>query len=208
MPITGAEILGMVAACAMTHPVVWAIQDRLDLVGQAKVESGFNPLAIGLNRDPSRGLNAETRSFNSVDEAVAGTERALAAGRSVDVGLLGINLRSHGDLFPSLAKAFDADANVCAGAVVLGEAYLQEHRALCIYNSGRPDCRSPSGTNGYPEAVHRSMRSLRGEVEVAGAASPMPSPPVQPLVGTAFQRVQPAPQLAGEVVASFSTLKD
>ena len=182
------DVLHFVAACAVAHPAVLDVPDYVsmpyEVVSHAQTESHMLPLSVGLNADPARGLLHETRTFSTIGEAVAFTAEAITVGRSVDAGVMGINLRAHPSAFASLADAFDPALNICQGALVLAEAFREVREARCIYNSGRRDCRNASGTNGYPEAVAASARALREAVLTriqtaggdAGQVAPLPAP--------------------------------
>ena len=74
----------------------------------------------------------------------------------------------------TVGTVFDIRANICAGARILGEAYLIDRRAACRYNTGRPDC-----ANGYPESIDRTVDGLRRAPPPPGAGAP-PSAPAAP----------------------------
>ena len=172
MLLAPSVIVGMVAACAASHPAVRAIPDPAAVVAHAEQESGRDPLVVHVNEDRGRYLPEESVRFTSADKAVAYTQRAVAAGRSVDVGVMGINLRAHPDAFATLADAFDPAVNVCAGAIILGQDYRTARAAQCLYNTGHMAC-----ANGYPEAIDAAARRLRGQAtQVAVVAEAPPSP--------------------------------
>lgn len=103
----------------------------------AGAESGWNPAAVSPpNRDGSR-----------------------------DFGLMQLNAQHIGKPgFPRTpAEALQPCPNLAAGVRILAEA---DRAALCIYNSGRADCRRASGSNGYPERVRA----------VAARSAPAPAP--------------------------------
>lgn len=207
--VTAAEIASIVAACAVAHPVVKEAP-LPEVVFHAQAESRMHRFAVGVNKDDARRLPAVSESFATEAQAVSFAAAMLRAGRSIDVGVMQVNLRAHpignvpGASFPSLEAAFDVGLNVCYGARVLGDAYKVRREARCIYNTGRPNC-----SNGYPEGIDRAGRlvaaRLTGDVTGAPerapdglnppAASPPPPPPPRPRpAGTAFQRVHPAPE--------------
>lgn len=199
--VTAAEIARIVAACAAVHPVVKEAPVA-EVVFHAQAESGMQRFAVGVNRDEARRLPARSESFATLAEAVSSTAALLREGRSVDVGVMQVNLRAHPNAFPSLEAAFDAGLNICYGARVLGDAYKVRREARCVYNRGpgRPDC-----PPGYPEGIDRAARTvtarLTGGSEAAPAvpeapapaAAPPPPPPRPRPAGTAFQRVHPGP---------------
>jgi type IV secretion system protein VirB1 len=79
-------------------------------------ESGGDPLVIGVNADPSRGLPAAVVRSATARDAARQARTLLAQGRSVDLGLMQINssqLARHG---LTVDAAFDACRNMAAGA--------------------------------------------------------------------------------------------
>ncbi len=198
------DILRFVAACAVSHPAILNVPDYVsmpfEVVSHAQTESHLLPLSVGVNADPARGLLHESHVFPTLAEAVTFTAQAVASGRSVDVGMMGVNLRAHPDAFSSLAEAFDPQANICQGAIILGEAYREVREARCIYNSGRADCRSPTGTNGYPERVAAIAAELRDGI--GDARGHLPSDPA--VVPAAPQQSACAPSWDAWALASCS----
>lgn len=130
------------------------------LAAHAQVESGFRPAALNVN-----GGGGGPRRAASVDEAAALASRLVAAGRSVDLGLMQVNSRHLARLGLTVPELMEPCRNVAVGAAILADA---ERAAACIYNSGRHDCRRPSGTNGYPEKI----RAAAARVAEAGRAVP------------------------------------
>lgn len=183
-------ILGLVDACAAQYPVVKEAP-RLEAAYVAQGESGRNRLAVGVNEDRARGLPAESRTFTDEPEAVAFVRRKLAEGRKVDAGLMQVTDANWPAYGLHLGNLFDARANACAGARILGEAYQLRRQALCVYNAGprRPDC-----TTGYPqriEAVAPAVRAALAREAPAPAATPtQPAPPAARRGLSAFQRVR------------------
>lgn len=171
------DILQFVAACALSHPVVTSIAKTMpEIVEQVRAhadqESGSHPLWLHVNRDRARGLSEETIRPSSEAEAVNRLAHLVAAGRSVDVGLMGINLRAHPDAFGTLADAFNPEINLCVGAVILGEDYRTARAADCLYNSGRMDC-----PKGYPEAIAARVRGGLRTTTVAAVSEKPARPP-------------------------------
>lgn len=157
-----AALLGHLAACASLHPEAReAPPDRVLAVAQT--ESGRRATAIGDNTARRAYLPA------TAEEAVALARRLIAAGHDIDAGVMQVTRRNWPAYGLTVETVFDPAANVCAGARILGEAYRVERRAACRYNTGRPDCRSPTGSNGYPERVARAAGA------VPAAAAPLPS---------------------------------
>ena len=112
------------------------------LRGIARTESRFEPLAL---RDNTRGL---TRTPQSLAAAVDEAQRWLAAGDSVDLGLMQINAANLPSLGLTLATALDPCWSLSAAAAILRSAYARgasvadSQAALLIalsrYNTGRP----------------------------------------------------------------------
>lgn len=135
------------------------------LLAVAQVESGLNPLAIGVNGPaPSR------PRARSTEEAVRQAEALIATGRDVDLGLAQINVRNLARLGLTVPDAFDPCRNLQASARVLAEGYQRAlpsagagqaalRTALSIYNTGHPE---RGFRNGYVAKV----------LARAGAASP------------------------------------
>lgn len=133
--LTTTALSAVIAACGSGFGVS---ADRLKAV--ALVESrGGDPLVIGINADPMRGLPAGWVTSATPGEATAKARALLAQGRHIDLGLFQISdpqLSRHG---LSLATAFDVCANTRAGAQHLADdyAWVMAHRR---YNCGRTDC--------------------------------------------------------------------
>jgi type IV secretion system protein VirB1 len=128
------------------------------LAAIARTESGFNPLAIGVN-GPGGGPVRAT----SAAEAVQQAQRLIAAGRSIDLGLMQINSANLRWLNLSVADAFDPCRSVAAGAEVL--------TAYSRYNTGTP---TRGFANGYVQRVVAAQARI---VPEAPRAAPRPVPP-------------------------------
>jgi hypothetical protein len=177
-----AVILGHLTACVAAHPEArHAPPARLVAIVQA--ESGRRTFAIGDN-------TARRSHFPATrEEATILVRQLIAAGHDIDAGPAQVSLRNWRAYGLDEVTVFDPAANICAGARILGEAYAIERRAACRYNTGRPDCRSPTGSNGYPERVERAARALTGSdtpVAPAEPASSLPAP--TPAVGPCGSR--------------------
>lgn len=105
-----------------------------------RVESGGDPLALYIN-----GIGGAHAT--SVVAAAALVERAVAAGYTVDIGLMGLNTRTLQSFHVSIADAFDRCTNVRIGGAVLTRNYLAAvnrygpgeialEAALSAYNTG------------------------------------------------------------------------
>ncbi|MBB5696061.1 transglycosylase SLT domain-containing protein [Muricoccus pecuniae] len=183
-PLTAVLFLGHLAACAALHPVVKEAPAARALA-TAQAESALHPFAIGDN-NTGRSYFPATR-----EAAVAKARELLALGHRIDAGAMQITDRNWPGYGLTVETVFDPRANICAGGRILGEAFQIERRASCRYNTGRPDCRRESGTNGYPEWVDAAARSvgvLPPPQESPAPAPPPPSPAVVAACGP-----EPAP---------------
>ena len=146
------------------------------LLAVVRVESGFDPLAIGVNGPQRTQFHPGTAA-----EARTTAERLISQGVSVDLGLGQINSKNLSALGLTVSDAFDACTNLEASGRVLQAAYASTSReregrdlavlkALSIYNTGRTD---RGFRNGYV-------------AKVTAAALSIPTVPVLP----------PAPKLA------------
>ncbi len=149
MPLDPAVVLALAAACA---PQV-APQT---LLAVAQVESGLDPLAIGVNGPGGRAPRPRTRW-----EAIVQATGLIAAGGNIDLGLAQINSRNLGWLGLSLADAFDPCRSLAASAQVLANGYRRAappagreqaglRIALSYYNTGHP---TRGVANGYVARV-------------------------------------------------------
>lgn len=133
-----------------------------------KVESGSNPFAIGvvdgrLVRQPA-----------SQDEALATVQMLDAKGYDYSLGVAQVNRRNLGRYGLSYAKAFDACANVAAGAQILAECYDRSGndwgKAFSCYYSGN----FVTGyRDGYVQKVYASMQA-EASIGTSHAAAPIP----------------------------------
>src|SRR4051812_43118604 len=144
----------------------------------ARVESGL--------QTPAPNDNTSRKAYRppTEPEAVALATALRAQGHSVDAGIMQVNDSNWARLGLTAETAFDPRANICAGMVVLAEAYSVERRVSCRYNTGRPDC-----ANGYPERIEGALRRVRALIPGGGGgAEPQsrpaaePSPPADPFV--------------------------
>lgn len=165
MPLEPAAVVDIATLCAPAVPPA-------TLLAIARVESGLEPLAIGVN---GGGRRPRPRTRKA---AVRDAERLIAAGRNIDLGLGQINVRNLGWLGLSVADAFDPCRNLAAAADVLTDGYRRAaarlpdgpgrlRAALSFYNTGHP---SRGLANGYVDRV----------VAAAGGDLPAPSPPGGP----------------------------
>jgi len=128
------------------------------LAAVARAESGFDTLAMVVNGPGGARVRSTTAA-----EAVARARALVAAGRSVDLGLMQVNSRNLGWLGLSVEDAFDPCRSVAAGARVL--------TAFSGYNTGSP---SRGFANGYVARVLAAGAANDGAP--AAPASPAPQP--------------------------------
>jgi type IV secretion system protein VirB1 len=137
MVLSLASVLALAGRCA---PAI-APETLLPIV---QVESGLDPLAIGVNGQPRTVVTAA-----SAADAIAKASALIAAGQSVDLGLAQINSRNLARLGLSVADAFDPCHNLRAAARVLQVGYVRSavvapdeqtalRTALSYYNTGDP----------------------------------------------------------------------
>ncbi len=121
------------------------------MLAVARHESGLQPWSVHDNRTGKTIVGA------SEDEAIATAQQLIAAGHSVDMGLMQVNSANLPGLGVSVRAVFKPCANVAAGAAVLTAAYgaasaqtksIDEalRIALSLYNTGTP---SAGFGNGY-----------------------------------------------------------
>lgn len=164
--------LALATACA---PQV-APQTLLAIV---QVESGFDPLAIGVNGAPNLKPRPRTAS-----EAAATARALIGAGRSIDLGLAQLNSRNLAALGVTIDQAFDPCRNLAAAARLLqanyaaslaerpaGQAALRA--ALSRYNTGHA---TRGLSNGYVAKVAAAVPALAPPTPShAPAAAPEPA---------------------------------
>jgi type IV secretion system protein VirB1 len=177
------EVLALAAQCA---PAV-APETLLSVV---QVESGFDPLAIGVNGKPRVSVKAATPA-----DATAKASALIAARRSVDLGLAQINSKNLGWLGLSVEAAFDPCRNLAAGARVLQAGYDTDGRAgdeqaalrrsISRYNTGD---NQRGFNNGYVAKVVRVAARIAPVIQpapesLAAPLSAAPPPPVWDVFG-------------------------
>lgn len=162
------QVLALAALCA---PAV-APETLLSVV---QVESGFDPLAIGVNGKPRIKVTAGTRA-----DAAAKASALIAAGRNVDLGLTQINSKNLAWLGLTVEAAFDPCRNLAAAAHVLQAGYdassvqtFGEQPALRIalsrYNTGD---RAHGFRNGYVAKVTRAATRIVPAIQLAPGSLP------------------------------------
>jgi hypothetical protein len=147
------------ASCARQYPIVrQAPPERVLAVGLH--ESGLRLLAIHDN------TTGRSHYPETPEQAVAMAASLRRAGHRIDAGVMQVSHANWAAYGLTVEGVFDARANICAGARILGEAYLIERRAACRYNTGRPDY-----ANGYPESIDRAVDGLRHAMPPPGASA-------------------------------------
>lgn len=184
MPLTTALVTVLASHCAPEA----APQTLLAI---AHVESGLDPLAIGVNGKTPHRLHP-----TSTDDAIDQAQRLLASGANIDLGLGQINVRNLKPFGLSLADAFDPCRNLAAAARVLqadydlaGHASGSEQQALrtslSLYNTGDPE---RGFRNGYVAKVLAAARQVGPALPPAptsSAPSPTPKAPTWDVFGSA-----------------------
>lgn len=171
MPLDPAALLALAPACA---PAV----APTTLLAIAQVESGLNPLAIGVN-----GPKAQRIAAQSISEAVRTAEALIASGKSIDIGIAQLNARNLPWLGLTVAEAFDPCRNLAGSARVLADGYRRAapargseqqglRTALSFYNTGNPQ---RGFRNGYVAKVAAAAARLAPPAAIT-SASPLPGP--------------------------------
>lgn len=143
------------------------------IVAVAKQESGLDPLVIGANADPARGLPHQVMRSATLAEAASRAAALIASGRSVDLGIAGINASNLERDGLTLATAFDACASFRAAYHHLAvdfeaAAWEMAHRR---YNTG-----SFERGAGYAASVQAVLAQVRN-VDAAPVVPAAPSLP-------------------------------
>ncbi len=188
MPIDLSSALALATACA---PDV-APQTLLSIVS---VESGFDPLIIGVNGAQPRAIKSATRA-----DAVRTARALIANGVSIDLGLTQINSKNLPWLGLDLDAVFDPCQNLGASARILAENYRRSQPvageeqtalriALSLYNTGD---RQRGLRNGYVTKVIGAATRLVPAIAVAAPAQILPPALDAPLATTAAPAAGPA----------------
>lgn len=145
------------------------------LAAVARAESRFDSAAINDNTGRRRYLGL------SDAQAMAIATRLVAAGHSVDLGLMQVNSANLRGLGLSVADAFNRCKNIGAGAKVLVEGYHPPvagadaqpalYRTLSHYNTGSPQ---RGFANGYVAKVLASAEQIVPAIRVTGTAAVAP----------------------------------
>lgn len=176
MPLTAAIIAALVSHCA---PEV----STATLLPLVRVESAFDPLAIGVNRPSPARLHPRTST-----EAIDMATRLIGSGANIDLGLGQINSANLASLGLSVSDAFAPCRNLHAAGRVLQAAYLSQQPApgreqvalrtsLSLYNTGDV---LRGFQNGYVakvvEAAGRIVPALQPGQHTPAASAPPSAP--------------------------------
>lgn len=156
MPLDLSTFLAMASACAPAAA-------PSTLLAVARVESGVEPFAIGVNGQPGLGLHPRSKAG-----AIQAAEALIAANRNIDLGIAQINVRNLARLRLTVADAFDPCRNLAAATTLLasefqraattqGEGQAALKTALSRYNTG-DDLRG--FRNGYVARVVHAAQLL------------------------------------------------
>ena len=176
MPLDLPVMLALAQACAPSVAPA-------TLLPVAHVESGFDPLAIGVNGPGPSHIHP-----SSTVQAVEMATRLIARGINVDLGLTQINVRNLTPLGLSISAAFDPCRNLAASAHLIKAGY--EHAgpmpgaeqaalrtSLSFYNTG--DTRR-GFRNGYVARVTAAARRIIPALQPDGAETSAPPPAAAP----------------------------
>ena len=182
-----AELVALAERCApaVASPTLMSI---------VRVESGFNPLAIGVN-----GLPRVVVRATSPGDAARQASALIAQGRSVDLGLAQINSKNLQWLGLTVEEAFEPCRNLAAAGRVLQDGYVRSKpgevgsqpallQALSYYNTGHP---RRGFTNGY-------VAKVRSAAERVGPLASVSSSPPQ----TASSAIKPSWDVFGQSMSA------
>ena len=133
----------------------------------ARVESGYNPLAIHDN------TTQQTLDPSSPEDGITlATNLIVVQRHSVDLGLLQVNSSNLQRLGLTITEAFDACHSMQAGSRLLSDAYQDALRkALSAYNTGDEQ---RGMVNGYVRRVEHAATSIPS-INPGAAVSPPPA---------------------------------
>jgi type IV secretion system protein VirB1 len=172
-------LMGLLAITRLAGQCAPAVAPET-LVSIVSVESGFDPLAIGVNGSRPQRLHP-----HSAPEAVETAARLIAGGADIDLGLAQLNSRNLAPLGLSIADAFDPCRNLAASASILKAGYARANpqpgaeqaalrASLSLYNTGDE---KRGILNGYVQRVETAAGRLIPRIKPDGVASPIPSTP-------------------------------
>jgi type IV secretion system protein VirB1 len=163
------DFLALALACAP-----WVAPETLSAI--VKTESGFQPLAIGIN-----GGARLVHQPRNTPEAVVTARWLIDHGYNIDLGLGQINVANLSRLGMTVEDAFDPCRNLAGAASILHSNYIQAkrrhageqqalHAALSAYNTGSFE---RGFANGYVQRVRRNADR--------GAGAPLDGADVRPI---------------------------
>lgn len=131
------------------------------LAAVAKTESGFETLTVSDN------TTHKSQIYQSLEEGASATERLIANGHSVDIGLMQINSANLKGLGMTVRDALDPCKSIAGGASILMRNYLGARDAptqqmalrdaISQYNTGN---RTDGYRNGYVQKVEQAASKL------------------------------------------------
>lgn len=139
-------------------------------------ESGGDPLFIGVNADPARGLPAASIRSATPQKAAAQAAALLAQGRSIDLGLMQVNSRQLAHHGLTLETAFDTCRNMAAGA----DHYADDVRAVWNLAHRRYNTGSVERGAAYASSVERVLNRVRAQQSAPPVSSMVSAPASQP----------------------------
>jgi type IV secretion system protein VirB1 len=159
--LTTAAVLALVMQCSP------GLDPKL-LTGFAQQESGYDPLALHINKMPPGWLQPHASSAADATQIAA---KFVSAGYSVDLGMMQINSKNLGLLGLGLAEAFDPCRSIAAAGKLIA--------LMSRYNTGSP---TAGIQNGYASALVSRVHALRVAVDdghqnqIPRSSTPPPPP--------------------------------
>lgn len=155
--LTTAAVLSLVIQCSP------GVDPKL-LTGFAQQESGYDPLALHINKMPQGWLQPRAQSAADAAQIAA---KFVSAGYSVDLGMMQINSKNLGLLGLGLAEAFDPCRSIAAAGKLIA--------LMSRYNTGSA---TAGIANGYAPTVAARVHALK-VADITPAPTP-PAPTVPP----------------------------
>lgn len=134
------------------------------LFALALVESGYTADARFLPWPWTLNIAGRGYYFSSYQTALTALEKALAQQRSVDVGLLQISWRWHGERFASPGVSLNPQINLTTGADILYQHYRQSGDwwlAVERYHAPGRDAASRQRAQAYRQRVFKRWQTLK-----------------------------------------------
>lgn len=184
----------------------WVAHETMAAI--VRTESGFRPLAIGINGGAKLTRQPETKA-----EAVATAKWLIANGYNIDMGLGQVNSANLPKIGLTVENAFDPCQNIAASATILhgnyraakrktGDDQVALHAALSAYNTGSF---TRGFSNGYVQRVvgNAAPQGQKPAPPIrlvpAKAAKPKAKRPDKAQPPKAPPEGQPQEQVAGDV---------